>query len=155
MRKLQKAGAGGHWKRFDEEFNPEILKQTTGISCVSAVGEMLLKERGINISQEIIRDIIGEPATVKALAAELNKFDKKGKWYGIFALPEEIEIVLRQKYLGVIFQEPRHLGHAVLVKKVTNNYILIYDPFDQTEYKMTKTDFNNAWGGGVIYYVEN
>jgi ABC-type bacteriocin/lantibiotic exporter with double-glycine peptidase domain len=150
-----KAGAGGSWKRFDEKFDSDILKQTTGISCVSALGEMLLRERGIICSQENIRQAIGEPADIASLANELSKFDKNGKWYGIFALPEEIDIILKQKLLGVILQEPKSLGHAVFIKKVTQTYILIFDPYDQTSYKMTKQNFNNAWGGGVIYYAEN
>ena len=31
-----------------------------------------------------------------------------------------------------------------------NGNVLIYDSFDQTSYEMTKKDFNDTWGGGVI-----
>ena len=48
---MAKSGAGGNWKRIDEKFDAEIIKQTSGLSCVSAVGEMLLKRRGISLSQ--------------------------------------------------------------------------------------------------------
>lgn len=153
-----KAGAGGNWIKFNEKFNPNIIKQSTGISCVSAVGEMLLKLRGLAVSQEIIRDIIGEPAHFTALARVLNNFDipkSKTKWHGIYALPSEIEIVLSKKYLGVILQEPLSLGHAVVIEKVRNEVIYILDPFDQTSYKMTKKDFENVWGGGTIFYGKN
>jgi hypothetical protein len=47
-----KSGAGGNWRRFDESLDASIIKQTTGISCLSALGEMLLKRRGVSVSQE-------------------------------------------------------------------------------------------------------
>lgn len=53
-----KAGAGGNWKRFHEKIDNEVIQQKSNVSCLSAVGEMLLKNRGIFISQDIIRDII-------------------------------------------------------------------------------------------------
>lgn len=153
-----KAGAGGNWKKLNEKFDSNILKQTTGLSCVSAVGEMLLKLRGISVSQEIIRDIIGEPANITALARVLNKFEvsnSKEEWYGIYALPNEVDIVLSRKYLAVILQEPLSLGHAVVVEKVKNDIIFILDSFDQTWYQMTKRNFENVWGGGTIFYGKN
>jgi ABC-type bacteriocin/lantibiotic exporter with double-glycine peptidase domain len=153
-----KAGAGGNWKKFDEKFDSIITKQTTGISCVSAVGEMLLKMRGISISQEFIRDIIGEPSDVVSLARCLNKFDVSAgleKWHGIYALPNEVELVLSKKYLAVILQEPLSLGHAVVVGKTENDVVYIVDPFDQTSYRMMRDDFENVWGGGAIFYGTN
>ena len=65
--KPMKAGAGGNWRRFDEKFDPTITKQTE-LSCVSTVGEILLKNRGIFVSQDKIRDIIGVPSYPEALA---------------------------------------------------------------------------------------
>jgi len=37
---------------------------------------MMLRKRGIFVSQEVIRDIIGEPSYVKALADYFNAIDK-------------------------------------------------------------------------------
>lgn len=91
-----KSGAGGNWQRLDEKFDNTIVKQTSGISCVSAVGEMLLKERGIYVSQEKIRDIIGEPAAIEILAAALNEFDisNDGKvWRGHATDNQSLEIL--------------------------------------------------------------
>jgi hypothetical protein len=72
---MAKVGAGGNWKRINEKFDASIIKQTSGLSCVSAVGEMLLVSRGISLSQTRILDIIGEPATAIDLAQVLNQFD--------------------------------------------------------------------------------
>ncbi len=154
--KPMKAGAGGNWRRFNEKFDKTIVQQTTGLSCVSAVGEMLLKTRGFSVSQTDIRDIIGEPAGIEMLAKTLNSFDnsKTGKkWHGGFYLPGQLDFVLSQKKFGIIFQEPLTMGHAVFVEGVNSSgLIIIRDPFDQTTYQMTKADFNNAWGRGTIFY---
>lgn len=149
-----KSGAGGNWRRFDEKFDASITKQTTGVSCVSAIGEMLLKNREINVSQKEILDIIGEPADVGSLARCLNQFDVSddGKiWRGLVTEEQSLDVLFRQKNWAVILQEPLGLGHAVLIDgRTRRGLIKIKDPFDQTSYKMTEEDFLNNWGGQVI-----
>jgi filamentous hemagglutinin len=41
-------GAGGNWQIIDEISDPNIIRQENDLSCGSACGEMLLKDRGIN-----------------------------------------------------------------------------------------------------------
>ena len=152
-----KIGAGGNWQRFDEKFDASIVKQTTGVSCLSALGEMLLQNRGISVSQEIIRDIIGEPADAGSLAWALNQFDESDDelvWRGLATDNRSLENLLRQnKNWGVILINSYldKIGHAVLVDGQTRRRLIkIKDPFDQTSYKMTLADFINHWGGEVI-----
>jgi ABC-type bacteriocin/lantibiotic exporter with double-glycine peptidase domain len=153
---MNETGAGGNWKRIDEKFDASIVKQTSGLSCVSAVGEMLLESRGIVLSQAQILDIIGEPATSGRLAETLNKFDvsEDGKqWHGVFVDPSNLEAVLQAGILAVILREVFEMGHAVLVEGVTpDGLIKIKDPFDQTAYLMTVKDFLEHWDGEVIFY---
>ncbi len=148
-----KAGAGGNWKRFDEKFDETIIKQTD-LSCVSAVGEMLLRERGIYVSQDEIRDIIGMPSYFEALARCLNQFDfsDDGKiWQRLVVSERDFEILVKLGNIGVILIEPQELGHAVYIEKKTRNgLLLIKDTFDQTSYKMTLEDFFKHWSGFVI-----
>ena len=145
-----KAGAGGNWKRFDEKFDETIVRQTD-LSCVSAVGEMLLRERGVFVSQDEIRDIIGMPSYFEALERCLNQFDfsEDGKFWKGFPTDENSLLeLLKTQSIGVILVEPHHLGHAVVVEKMTNSDVFqIKDPFDQTAYTMRQTDFWNCWGG--------
>jgi ABC-type bacteriocin/lantibiotic exporter with double-glycine peptidase domain len=152
---MKKVGAGGNWKRIDEKFDAGIVKQTSGLSCVSAVGEMLLKRRGIFLSQQEILDIIGEPATAEDLAQVLNRFDvsiKGQRWHGIATDESELEKLLKGSF-AVILREPLLMGHTVLVDGETNDGLIkIKDPFDQTAYKMTAEDFLNHWAGEVIFY---
>ncbi len=148
-----KAGAGGNWKRFDEKFDETIVKQTD-LSCVSAIGEMLLRERGIYVSQDKIRDIIGVPSYFEALAECLNRFDisDDGKrWKGFPTDEMSLLKLLKKQIIGIILVEPKTLGHAVIAEKITNNNVFqIKDPFDQTAYLMHEIDFWNCWGGFVI-----
>lgn len=148
-----KAGAGGNWKRFDEKFDETIVKQTD-LSCVSAVGEMLMRERGILVSQEKIRDIIGVPSYFDALARCLNRFDfsdDKKIWQGFTTDEKSLLKLLKKQVVGVILIEPLSMGHAVLIEKIkTDNIFNIKDSFDQTNYSMNEKDFWNCWGGVVI-----
>ncbi len=153
--KPMKVGAGGNWRRFDEKFDATILKQSD-LSCVSTVGEMLLKNRGIDVSQDTIRDIIGVPAYVEALAMVLNDFDTDnldGKiWRGFTTDLDGLNLLVKLKNVGVIMKEPlERLGHAVFLDgKTRSGLFKIKDPFDQTSYKMTEKDFWENWGGQVI-----
>ena len=67
-----KAGAGGYWKRQNEKFDETIPFQK-GLSCVAAVGEMLLRERGIIVPYQEIVGIIYEKASFYDLARVLDK----------------------------------------------------------------------------------
>ncbi len=153
-----KSGAGGNWRRFDEKFDVSIIKQESGLSCVSAVGEMLLKNRGIFVSQAKIRDIIGEPAAIESLAEVLNIFDNSddGKsWHGHATDIKSLEILFRMENWAVFMVDDFVLNrmlHAVFIEGKTNgDLVKIKDTFDQTSYKMTMPDFIKHWGGQIIY----
>jgi len=151
---MKKVGAGGNWKRIDEKFDASIIKQTSGLSCVSAVGEMPLASRGISLSQTRILDIIGEPAHIGILAEVLNKLDVSDdnrEWYGITVKTANLKTLLKEKNWAVVLREPQTMGHAVLVDGMENQLIKIKDSFDQTAYKMTIEDFLENWNGEVIF----
>ena len=152
-----KSGAGGNWRRSDEKFDPSVVKQTTGISCLSALGEMLLHSREVSVSQEVIRDIIGEPAYVASLARAINHFDTSEDgliWRGFPTTDESLETLLgRYKNWGVVLISDFNdrIGHAVFIAGRTRyGLIKVKDPYDQTSYEMTMEDFLDHWGGEVI-----
>jgi ABC-type bacteriocin/lantibiotic exporter with double-glycine peptidase domain len=149
-------GAGGNWRRFDEKFDASIVKQTE-LSCLSAVGAMLLRNRKIDVSQETIRDIIGIPSFIGNLARTLNHFDISDdglEWRGFPTTNESLEVLLRHhKNWGVVLINDYRdrIGHAVFIDgRTKNGLIKIKDTFDQTSYKMTMENFLNHWGGEVI-----
>ena len=43
-------GALGSWKKIDERFDETIVKQVNDASCVAAVGEMLARFYGLEVS---------------------------------------------------------------------------------------------------------
>jgi hypothetical protein len=153
---MKKVGAGGNWKRIDERFDAEIVKQTSGLSCVAAVGEMLLERRGISLSQRRIIGIIGEPATAEDLARVLNQFDvstEGRQWHGTATNESELSKLLKGGSFAAILREPLLMGHTVLIDGATNDGLIkIKDPFDQTAYQMTTEEFLNHWAGEVIFY---
>lgn len=105
---MKKIGAGGNWKRIDEKFDASIVKQTSGLSCVSAVSEMLLASRGISLSQAQILDIIGEPATAENLARVLNQFDvsiEGRQWHGTATNESELTKLLKSGSFAAILRE--------------------------------------------------
>ena len=146
-------GAGGNWRRFDEKFDASIVKQKD-LSCVAAVGEMLLRTREIIFTQEQILDIIGSKASIYDLRDFLNRVDESKNWNGEYT-NDEFAVLTKKNFLAVL-QEPLNLGHAVFVERINeNDEFVIKDPADQTIYKMTRKDFLKNWGGGMVYYEEN
>lgn len=148
-------GAGGNWKRHDEEFDESIVLQTTGVSCMSAAGEMLLRQRGIRVSQDEIRRKIGEPSYVRALADCLNSYDQSDDnkaWLGISTDEESLEKLLAGNDLAIVLlEQPLSMGHAVVIAgRTASGMIKILDSFDQTSYNMTVEEILECWGGEVV-----
>jgi ABC-type bacteriocin/lantibiotic exporter with double-glycine peptidase domain len=144
-------GAGGFWQVLDQKFDESVVKQKTPLSCVSAVGEMLLNLRGIQLSQDFICDKIGEPASVEMLSYLLNEVEKTTDWYGGF-VTAKVATLAKKGSFGAVLREGTPLGHLVLVRGLTEDNLLeISDSFDQTSYKMTESEFLKHWGGEVIF----
>lgn len=153
------SGAGGNWKRSHERHDDAIIQQISDDSCMAAVGQMLLRTRGIDVPQAKISDIIGEPAASKDLAEALNQFDKGGDgktWSGEFlddfaSLRNLFEKVEPGCFAVILREPPSSTGHAVMLAGILDNGLLeIEDPYDQTSYKMTIEDFDDHWGLEVI-----
>ncbi|NJM54188.1 MAG: hypothetical protein HC846_12875 [Blastocatellia bacterium] len=138
-----KAGAGGDWKRLNEEFDLTIVRQFNDDACVSAVGEMLLRQQLVEITQQKIAENIGTPSNFELLAEYFNSLKISSKtWLGGFFDVKYFEKVVETGTWGAILREPKLRGHAVLVEGLTKDGLVkIKDPFDQTFYKMRKDEF--------------
>jgi hypothetical protein len=151
-----KAGAFGNWRKFNENFDSSIVKPTSerGVSCVSAVGEMLLRSRNISVTQAEILAMIGEPAPIESLERCLNKFDifGKGRWFAGYET--DVRFIIERKNFGVTLKEFGSQAHAVFVEEFNGRFI-INDTFDQSYYEMATSDFINVWAGGYIFYEKN
>ncbi len=153
--RIKKVGAGGFWKTISEKADFSVVKQLTPYSCVSAVGEMLLRERGISMTQQQIIDIIGESSTTESLAALLNKIDKprgNQKWHGTIVDIDDLQKILEKVSFAAVLREGSTLGHLVLVEGFDQKRLLkIKDPWDGTSYRMNIREFFRVWNGELLF----
>ena len=149
-----KVGAGGFWQVTDEHPDPSVVRQLTTHSCVAAVGEMLLRSRGISVSQQEIIDIIGEPSGVEFLADYLNDVDSDQsgeQWHGLVIRRRNISTLLRSGTFAAVLREGSTMGHLVLVRGIENGALVIDDPWDGTSYLMSVLEFFRHWNGEALF----
>ena len=147
-------GAGGRWKVVDERPDERVVRQMTPLSCVAAVGEMLLRTRGISVSQQEIIDIIKEPSSIGALAGFLNHVDageKSEKWYGSIIERRNISLLLREGAFGAVLRDGTPLGHLVVIPRSQAGRLEIYDPWEGTSYKLSFFELFRHWNGEVVF----
>lgn len=139
------AGAGGNWPRIHHRGDKRnVVRQINDLSCVSAAGQMLAHEYGVNITQEMLIEEIGTPSTAYKLSEFLNRIE--GEWIGGHVDPDNIEVYLEEirtkPAIIAILREPQTMGHAVVVKGQNRlGNFQIFDPFDQTRYSMSRESF--------------
>lgn len=150
----KKIGAGGFWEVIDEKQDSSVVRQKTPLSCVAAVGEMLLRRRGIAMTQEEIIDIIGEASTTEKLARLLNEIEKTSgdlKWHGTIVAVRHLEKIIDKDCFGAVLREGSALGHLVLVAGLKKGLLTVNDPWDGTSYRMTVEEFLKVWNGELIF----
>ncbi|GAB4202599.1 MAG: hypothetical protein Fur006_56280 [Coleofasciculaceae cyanobacterium] len=158
------SGAGGNWRVIDEISDPNVVKQQDKLSCGTACGEMLLKERQIySVNQSIIATETGVPVSVEALAIALNTFDYSGSklWLGgTVSIPgatnsELVDVLISTgSWAAVLWESLADLGHMVVVDGIDDTgKILIRDPWNATRYKMDREEFLNYWNIQAIYSI--
>ena len=114
----------------------------------SALGEMLLKNRGVSVSHDEIHDIIGEPADVGSLARALNRFDNSEDglvWRGFATTDESWKICFGDTKIGGVISSMitaiKSDTPVFINGRTRRRLIKIKDPFDQNHIKMTMADF--------------
>ncbi len=150
----KEVGAGGFWKVINEKKDASVVKQITPLSCVAAVGVMLLDNRGISMTQREIIDIIGEASTTEKLADFLNEVDKpfgKEKWHGVIIAIKHLEKIAKKRPFGAIFREGNPLGHLVFIEKIESNILYVKDSWEGTAYQMTVEELSKVWNGEIIF----
>jgi ABC-type bacteriocin/lantibiotic exporter with double-glycine peptidase domain len=140
-------GSIGDWQKIDEKSDKSIIKQMDE-TCVSAVGEMLARFYGLNLSQLEILENIGILSNSKALATFLNtkETDIDVKWRGggwrIETPRQDLEWLLSNNKIGAMLRNKSTKGHAVFIDGLNKNgMVIVKDPFDQTTYTMKLDSF--------------
>lgn len=154
------AGAGGRWPVIDERHDPAVVRQISDASCVSACGEMLLTDRGVDaVGQAALLAHLGSPAVTLELAGALNRLTGMGLWrsaqLNVSAMGERtaIEILsLSGSWVAELREVQAKIGHAVVVDGLTDDDTLrLRDPFDSTSYRMRIEDFLTYWTWTAVW----
>lgn len=154
MEDVRTTGAGGHWPTLDEKHDPAVIRQISDASCVSACGEMLLKDRGVDtVDQTTLLAELGSPAITLELAGVLNRLAEVETWrsaqLNVPAMGERtaIEILdLAGSWVAELREVRAKVGHAVVVGGMnSDNTLTIRDPFEGTSYRMRVEVFLAYW----------
>ena len=158
---MLKAGAGGNWPLFDEMLDPYVVQQQSPLSCGAACGEMLLRDRGVEVTQKIIEKITGAPISVKVLAPvleTLDSSDSRGWAGGTIVIPgasdEDLVRTLNStgSWAAVMWELGASVGHLVVVDGLDKmGRVMIRDPWHGTSYKMEMADFVASWSLLAVY----
>lgn len=156
-------GAGGNWQIIDEIIDPNVIRQENDVSCGPACAEMLLKDRGIDISQTLIASQTGVPTDTKTLTVMLNIVDPdpNRQWVGgSLTIPnatssELLDTLNTTGSWAALLRQFRpvvKLSHLVIVDGVDDrDRILIRDPWEGTRYKMERESFLEHWTNEAIF----
>ena len=141
-------GAGGNWTVFDEVLDSNVIKQLTLTGCGAACGEMLLRDRYIFVTQNVIGT---ELTSMTSLANKLNKFDVG--WEGNAVNESSLYALSNTGSWGaMMWDSGSKVGHWVLVKGVDDaGNVIIYDPYQGSRYLMTEQEFKEVWNGHSVY----
>ncbi|MBN8561668.1 MAG: hypothetical protein J0L70_14145 [Leptolyngbya sp. UWPOB_LEPTO1] len=172
-------GAGGRWIVLNEQDDPTVIQQFNRDACAAACGEIVLRDRNIQINQREIAAIAGGvPMDLEDLADALNSTRTlTGQWRGIAvtipgASDEELLQTLSQtgSWIAGFWEDEQPIGHAVVVDGFDQNgYLLIRDPwgcdfFDVSQsrtlqskygcrYKMGVQAFLEVWSRKAVFYL--
>lgn len=150
------AGGTYHkYKFFDEVPAPDMVRQFSEDSCVSACGEVL---SGGKLTQRELIELIDAPADPADLGRQLKRV-LEGDWECKYA--KNVFQDLMEKNLPwaaeIYPPHPTDISHLVLVDGFDElGNLVIRDPWEATRYKMTREEFfENAWTGRAVYDRDN
>ncbi|MDQ2828721.1 MAG: hypothetical protein M3Y74_06700 [Chloroflexota bacterium] len=153
-------GAGGQWLVIDEKPDPAVVRQSLDASCVSACGEMLLRECGVEtVTQANLLERLGSPAITAELADAINELLGVREWRGVAldvpTMGGRKAIALLSdmgSWVAELYLLGARLAHAVVVDSVNDDGTLsIRDPFDGTSYKMEVDIFLDYWSWTAVW----
>jgi len=160
-------GTGGDWHVINEQPDLTVVQQETPNACGHAGIQMLLRWRGINVSQVDVAIAAGVPMEqttgYDVLKAAASEIDPSGKWKGGYVPSNAIDVLT---CFGVwMAQLQGKLGanrHWVIVEGVDDvGNLKIRDPWginktyvktgEGTRYTMTREEFEQVWTSYVVY----
>lgn len=154
---------GGAWPAMEPRVDAAAIAQRDALSCGPACGQMLLRDRGVRATQELVGAKAGGiPATPSGLERALNVLDDScsGHWAGgLVRLPgrpaPDVVHTLGStgSWSAFLWERGARIAHAVVVDGVdANGRVWIRDPWGPgTRYSMELDDFLDHWTGIAVY----
>jgi len=164
-------GTGGDWQTINEQPDQTVVQQETPNACGHAGIQMLLRWRGVNVSQLEVALTAGVPMEqttgYDVLKAAANELDSSGNWEGGYVLETEIDSLTRKGLWMAQLQGNLGINrHWVVVEGIDDlGNLKIQDPWGinkkyvptgaGTKYTMTRNDFEQVWTLFVVYNEPN
>ncbi len=146
------------WPRLARLESPPLVRQLDEDGCGVACATMLLLDRGIDISQEVVASGVALPSEAEDLAKRLEQLSPF-RWSGGSLSEgtvinwELVEYISGARGSWAALLEPkghRHIGHWVVVDGVAGEgLVLIRDPAG-VAYGLPLGDFAELWGYTVL-----
>lgn len=156
-----RVGAGGSWRVFNEVLDSHVIKQQSEVSCGPACGEMLFRDRGIQLAQNMIEQATGAPVSVENLARWLQKLDPSNAWHwqgGYIKISnasrEQVIKVLNSTgtWAAMMHEKGASISHLVIIDGLDDyGRVKVRDPYQGTSYTMDMQEFIYYWNGNGIY----
>jgi hypothetical protein len=161
--KVPKHGQSGgpfwrEWDVIDESAAPEATKQFNDSACGAACAEMLLKSRGVPLTQHEIAAALPQLTSEEALPRIMSKLDSTGRrWYARLYDADDsiggskIQSLLKSGPFMANTRQPLvRIGHWIVIDAIENGEVMIRDPWSGTKYRLKVSQFDKWWSGLVI-----
>jgi filamentous hemagglutinin len=129
------------------------------MSCGQACVTMMLGDRKISATQDVISKLAGNGPTYESqLATVLNKVDSSStrQWIGAGVDAEDIGtfhgLSSTGSWAAQMWEKGNKIGHWVVVDGLDDaGRVMIRDPWQATRYKMDLPEFQNTWTGYSVW----
>jgi hypothetical protein len=136
------------WSVINEQFSPDVIRQSLDYSCVSAAGEMITEGE---FSEKSLLEKLAAPSDIDSLAKQLGDgWSSAERKFKSFA-----EIGEHGPWAAQLFEPcwPKKTPHVVAIDGLNSaGNVVIRDPLDGTKYEMDFQYFvGEIWTGKAAY----
>jgi hypothetical protein len=134
-----------------------LVDQMEGGSCVGSCGKMLLADKGIDIPEAYIRNMLGIDASGTSVRNLQKLVDEMPELSGATvranaAVSDVVELAANGP-VAVNITHSTYGSHAVIVDGIQDGRVLIRDPLPEglgSSYSMDLADFEGLFGGSIV-----
>jgi hypothetical protein len=132
------------------------LRQSTGVTCYPASAVMLLHHYGIAAGEGEMAYLANTSLGGTEDFAMVRALSRKGRANGWRAEVEDTDYdaCVRRGHPFIAHVDLPDIGlHAVFVKEITPEYVVIIDPISGVPERLLRAEFDDVWNGGLVRLV--